>query len=112
MQNSLRKYKAAFFQALGHPTRIAIVEVLREGEVSVGGLCEQIDVEQATVSQHLAILKARGVVENRKEGNQVFYRLRDPLLGQVLDVMRKFFHTHLKEAMAILNDMEEENKQS
>ena len=110
MPNPLRAYKASVFQALAHPTRIAIVEILREGELSAGTLQAKLGIEQANLSQHLTILRSRQIVANRKEGNQVFYSLRDPLLGQVLDVMRKYFHAHLKEAMEILSDMDEENQ--
>jgi ArsR family transcriptional regulator len=110
MKDSLRKFKAAFFQALAHPTRIALIERLREGEVSVGQLCEQLGAEQANVSQHLAILKAKNIVVSRKDGNQVFYALRDPLLNDVLDIVRRYFQAHLKEAMEILSDMDEENQ--
>jgi DNA-binding transcriptional ArsR family regulator len=112
MRESLRRYKAAFFQALAHPTRVAIIEILRDGEVSVGQLCEQLGVEQANVSQHLSILKSKNIVVSRKEANQAFYSLRDPMLRQVLDNLRDYFHAHLKEAMEVLSNISEENKQS
>src|SRR5215467_12296616 len=100
MQESLRRFKAGIFQALAHPTRIAIVELLRdEGEVPVARIHERLGVEQANASQHLAVLRGKGVVVNRKQGNQVFYRLRDPILGKVLDLMRKLFHAHLSESL-------------
>jgi ArsR family transcriptional regulator len=106
MQDALRRFKADIFQALAHPTRIAIVELLRDGEVSAGRILEQLDVEQANASQHLAVLRGKHIVVNRKEGNQVFYSLRDPLLLEVLDVLRRYFQAHLKEALAMLRDME------
>ena len=81
MLDSMRRFKAGIFQALGHPTRVAIVEYLSQGELSVGRLCEKVGVEQANASQHLAVLRSKHIVEARKEGNQTFYRLRDPLLG-------------------------------
>ena len=82
MPNQLRAYKASVFQALAHPTRIAIIEILRDGEVSAGALLEQLDVEQANLSQHLTVLRNKQIVVNRKEGNQVFYSLRNPVLGE------------------------------
>ena len=57
------------------------------------------------MSQHLAILRSRQLVVGRKDGNQVFYSLRDRLIGKVLDLMRQFFQTHLKEALELLKDM-------
>lgn len=105
MQDALRRFKADIFQALAHPTRIAILEVLREGETAAGTLHKQLDMEQANVSQHLAILRAKHLVAHRKAGNQVFYSIRDPLIADVLDVMRAYFHAHLSESLALLADM-------
>jgi DNA-binding transcriptional ArsR family regulator len=110
MQDALRRFKAGIFQGLAHPTRIAIVEMLRDGEVAAGRIFEALNVEQANASQHLTVLRARQIVVGRKEGNQVFYSLRDPLLGKILDLMRRYFQMHLTEAMAMLKDMEENEK--
>ncbi|HWD39071.1 MAG TPA: metalloregulator ArsR/SmtB family transcription factor [Fimbriimonas sp.] len=107
LADSLRRFKADVFQVLGHPTRIHIVECLRGKELSVGGLLEQIPVEPANLSQHLSVLRAKGLVLNRKEGNQVFYQLRDPLLSEVLDSMKHYFQKHLEEALAMLQGMSE-----
>jgi ArsR family transcriptional regulator len=104
--DTLRRFKAEFFQALAHPTRIAILEQLRSGELSAGVIIERLGMEQANVSQHLAILRAKQIVVNRKSGNQVFYSVRDPLIIKVLDLMRQYFHTHLSEALAMLEEIE------
>ena len=108
MQEALRRYKAEIFQALAHPTRIAIAEMLRNGELPAGILIERLGIEQANASQHLAILRAKNVVVNRKEGNQVFYSLRSPLLGEVLDLMRRYFQEQLTHTVAVLGDLENE----
>src|SRR5579872_3417518 len=108
MHNLLRVYKASVFQALGHPTRIAIVEVLRDGELSAGVIQERLGIEQANVSQHLAVLRSRQIVSTRKEGNQVFYSLRNPVLVEVLDIMRRYFQNHLKEADEMLSEIKSE----
>src|SRR5262245_51610959 len=106
MQESLRRFKAGIFQALAHPTRIAIVELLRdEGEVPVTRIYERLGVEQANASQHLAVLRSKEIVIGRKDGNQVFYSLRDRILGRVLDLMRQYFQAHLNEALELLKDM-------
>ena len=81
MLESMRRFKAGVFQALAHPTRVGIIEQLRLGEMSVGQLCEKLGIEQANASQNLAVLRSKYLFETRKEGNQIFYRLRDPLLG-------------------------------
>ncbi len=108
MPNLLWEYKASVFHALAHPTRIAIVEALRDGEVTAGAIQERLGVEQANLSQHLAILRSRQIVANRKEGNQVFYSLRNKMLLDVLDVMRQYFQAHLSEAAQMLAEIEAE----
>jgi DNA-binding transcriptional ArsR family regulator len=106
MQEALRRFKADIFQALAHPTRIAILESLGAGELSAGALIEKLGMEQANVSQHLAVLRAKQLVSNRKAGNQVFYSVRDPIIMKVLGLMRAYFHAHLKEALAMLGEMD------
>ena len=56
MPDTLRQFKANIFQALAHPTRIAIVEVLRDGELPAGAIIERLGLEQANASQHLSDL--------------------------------------------------------
>jgi len=106
MQDSLRQFKADIFQALAHPTRIAILEFLSQGELSAGTLIERLGMEQANVSQHLAVLRSKQLVSSRKAGNQVFYSVRDPLIIEVLKLMRTYFHAHLKESLSMLDEME------
>jgi DNA-binding transcriptional ArsR family regulator len=104
-QVALRRFKAEVFQALAHPTRVHIAECLQDGELPVSVLVERIGIEPANLSQHLGVLRAKGLVVNRKEGAQVFYALRDPLLSDVLRNMRRFFQAHVEEALQILRDL-------
>jgi len=106
MQDSLRRFKADIFQALAHPTRIAIIELLEGGELSAGELIGKLGMEQANVSQHLAVLRSKQLVVHRKVGNQVFYSVRDPIIIKVLALMRRYFQKHLKEALELLNRMD------
>src|SRR5262249_49752346 len=104
-QVALRRFKAEVFQALAHPTRIHIAECLQNGELPVGDLVARVGIEPTNLSQHLAVLRAKGLVVNRKEGTQVFYALRDPLLSEVLRNMRRYFQAHLAEALRILRGL-------
>jgi ArsR family transcriptional regulator len=108
MPNQLRAYKASVFQALAHPTRIAIVEILRHGELSAGAMQAKLGIEQANLSQHLTILRSRQIVANRKGGNQVFYSLPNPVLGEVLDIMRHFCETNLNQAIEKMGEIHRE----
>ena len=104
MGDALRQFKSEIFHALAHPTRIAIVEALRNGELSAGQLIEKLGLEQANASQHLAILRAKYVVANRKAGNQVFYSIRDPALIKVLDILRRYFYSQLSSTVSMLEE--------
>jgi ArsR family transcriptional regulator len=104
--SQLRQFKADIFQALAHPTRIAIAEVLRDGERSAGQIIEQLQLEQANASQHFAVLRSKRIVLSRKEGNQVFYSLRDPVLIEVLDILKRYFYTQLSETMSMLEEIQ------
>lgn len=105
-QAALRKFKAEIFQLLAHPTRLHMVECLGRAEMTVSQILEEVKVEPANASQHLAVLRARGVVSSRKQGNKVFYTLRNPLLAQVLQLMRQYFKAHVEDEMAALREME------
>ena len=105
MSHELRRFKAEIFQALAHPTRIAIVEALRNGETSAGHLIENLGLEQANASQHFAVLRSKQIVTSRKEGNQVFYSLRDPVLIEVLDILKRYFYSQLSQTMSMLKEI-------
>lgn len=106
LQEALREFKADVFQVLAHPKRIHIVECLREGERSVASIVESVGIEPANASQHLALLRSKRLVVGRKVGNQVFYSLRDPLLAEVLDTMKRYFKAHLRDSMEMLRGLE------
>ena len=108
MSQELHRFKAEIFQALAHPTRIAIVEALRHGETSAGQLIDRLGLEQANASQHLTVLRSKQIVISRKEGNQVFYSLRDPVLIEVLDVLKRYFYSQLSHTMSMLKEIQKE----
>lgn len=108
MQETLRRFKAEFFKALAHPTRIHILESLRAGERNVSDLQEILAVEASTVSQQLAVLRAKNIVETRKAGASVFYRVRDSAVFDLLDAARTIFNNHLIDTRSILQQLEEE----
>jgi DNA-binding transcriptional ArsR family regulator len=72
--------QAAIFKALGHPSRLAMVHALGDQERCVCELQQIVGADISTVSKHLAILKHEGIVATRREGNQIFYRLRTPCI--------------------------------
>ena len=112
MPDSLRQFKAEIFQALAHPTRIAILEQLRDGELTVTNFIERLGLEQANLSQHLSVLRARQIVVTRRVGNQVFYSVRDRVMIDLLDLMRRYFHKQVGESVALLEEMERADSSS
>ena len=112
MNSPLRVFKAEIFQGLAHPTRIAIIEALGDGEMSAGGLLARIPVEPANLSQHLAVLRTKQIVASRKAGNQVYYTLRSPVLIDVLELLKRYFNTHLQESAALLDAMSATQEES
>lgn len=71
--------RARVIKALAHPSRLFIVEELSSSDRCVNDLTEMIGADVSTVSKHLSLLKAAGIVQDRKQGSQVYYSLRVPL---------------------------------
>jgi DNA-binding transcriptional ArsR family regulator len=80
------KKQATFFKALMHPARLAILEILREGEACVCHMEALLGYRQAYISQHLAILREAGLVQDRRDGWNVFYQVTGPDIFDVLDI--------------------------
>ena len=76
-------------KSLANPKRLEILHELREGEKSVSELCLATGLRQATVSQHLAIMRHRKMVIERREGNTVLYRIVDKRINKACDIMRE-----------------------
>jgi ArsR family transcriptional regulator len=112
MSDALRQFKSEIFQGLANPTRIAIVELLRDGELSAGTLIEKLRIEQANASQHLAVLRAKQIVVSRKVGNQVYYSIRDRALIEVLDTLRRYFYAQLDNTVNLLREAAGEQSKS
>ena len=104
----LQAFKAEFFKALAHPIRIRILEILVSGERSVYELQKALGVDQPTVSQQLAVLRAKNIVEARKTGTAVRYTVRDATLRALLEVARRIFDNHLIGTQTMLRDLRRE----
>lgn len=111
MQDSLPNFKADFFKALAHPIRIKILEFLRYGELSVTELQERLTIDSSSVSQQLSILRHKAIVESRKSGTTVYYKVRDPAVFELMDVARRIFNNQLLISRSTLEQLEEETTQ-
>lgn len=82
---------ANLLKTLSHPARLMIVCTLVEGEASVGELEEKLDVHQPHLSQHLTVLRGSGIVETRRDGKQIFYRLTEEKAAQLVGALYAIF---------------------
>jgi ArsR family transcriptional regulator len=82
--------QARLFRALMHPARLAILDLLRDGEQCVCHLEAALDQRQAYISQQLMTLREAGLIADRREASRVYYRVTDPAIFPVLDAARAF----------------------
>ncbi|MDD4929489.1 MAG: metalloregulator ArsR/SmtB family transcription factor [Gallionella sp.] len=80
-------------KAIAHPLRLKILCVLGDQEVSVQDIVERVGTSQSNISQHLAILRDKGVLSTRKDANRVFYRIGDLRTLKLVSMMREIFCT-------------------
>jgi ArsR family transcriptional regulator len=97
---------ANLFRVLGHPARVRILELLREGERSVGSLQAELNLDSGGTSQHLSALRRIGLVESRREGTSVFYRVDDEQVFGLLEAGRGLVARRLAEQQSILRELE------
>jgi DNA-binding transcriptional ArsR family regulator len=86
---------AEICKTLSNPIRLEILSKLREGAKSVSEIASLTGVRQATVSQHLAVLRQRGVVSTRREGINVYYEVANPKITRACDLMREVLFEHI-----------------
>ncbi len=86
---SFYEIKARVIAVLANPKRLQIIEILGKSERTVSELAAELEIAQATTSQHLAVMRKSGVVETRKDGNFVYYRLADAKIAEACAVMSR-----------------------
>ena len=94
----LYKLHANICHTLANPKRLEIIDKLSTREMSVTALAESLETSQANLSQHLALMRQRGIVTSRREGVNVFYKLSNPKIIQACDLMRQVLLEHLETA--------------
>lgn len=106
MTRPIYRVKADFFKTLGHPARIRILELLRDGERPVSELIPEVGIEPSHMSQQLAILRRANLVRSRKEGSSVLYSVAEPRLFQLLEVAKAILTSSLTETRELLEELE------
>ena len=104
----IHEVKANLFRVLGHPARVRILELLRDGERSVGALQAELGLDSGGTSQHLAALRRIGLVVSRKEGTSVYYRAADRRVFNLLSAARSLIVKRLSDEQSLLRELETE----
>ncbi len=91
---SRNKQRAAILKAMAHPSRLAMLEALADGEMCVCELQKIVGADMSTVSKHLSVMKAAGLLEDRKEGLWVHYRLRCPCVLRFMDCVETVLNSN------------------
>ena len=95
--NKIFEMQCEICKALGHPLRLAIVDQLKDGETAAADLIAELKLSKANLSKHMALLTHGGIVESRREGRRIFYRLTDPEIHRACTMMRSILYRRLKE---------------
>jgi len=107
MSNMGNQLISNIFKALSHPTRLQIVKLLQEKPLCVCEILPNLESEQSNTSQHLSVLKNQGIVESRKEGLMVIYKVKNPEVYQMIDIAEGIILRQIEETKSLL----EKNKQ-
>jgi ArsR family transcriptional regulator len=97
--------RAKVFKALGHPSRLLMVEALGQGEKCVCELRELVGSDISTISKHLTVLKEAGLVRDERRGTNIYYSLRMQCVTAFLSCVRHFFDQQLDEQIMYLEDL-------
>lgn len=98
----IHQLKAEFFKTLSHPARIRVLEILRDGERSVGQLVPEVGIEASHLSQQLAVLRRAGLVQTRKQGATVIYSVADPAVFDLLAVAKRILTSSLLQSREVI----------
>jgi DNA-binding transcriptional ArsR family regulator len=105
LRRPISEIKADLFRALAHPARIRALELLTEGELSVGEMQPLVGLEASHLSQQLGVLRRAGLVTTRKAGSSVFYAIRDPEITQLLASAKRLLINSFAEYQGLLDDL-------
>lgn len=104
-RRAVYQMKAEFFRVLGHPVRVRILELLKDGERTVGDLQQELQMDSSGTSQHLGVLRKHGILEGRRVGTSVYYGVRDTRIFELLTVAREILSSSLTESQAVLGEL-------
>ena len=89
LETVLIQKAAEVLKTVAHPVRLRIIDILERGEMSVNELCRCLETPQAYTSQHLNLMKAKGILASRRNGNHVIYSIADPRVVKIIHCVRQ-----------------------
>ena len=105
MTTPIHQVKAEFFKTLGHPARIRVLEILREGERPVSELILETGLEASHLSQQLGIMRRANLIQARKVGSSVIYSVSDSQIFDLLEIAKRIIRNSLTETQDLLEQM-------
>ncbi|MDP2720265.1 MAG: metalloregulator ArsR/SmtB family transcription factor [Dehalococcoidia bacterium] len=102
MQDQIYYYHAEMCKVFSHPKRLELINILRDGEMSVGEMARKLGLSMGNLSQHLAMMRERHILISRKEGNIVFYRIANPRLPEAFDLLREILFEQIRKDAALI----------
>lgn len=102
---TIYKLHATICKALGHPIRIEVIDLLKDNELSFREICEAIGCLKSNLSQHLTSMTNKGILTQRKEGMNVYYRLSSRKVAIACRIMREVLIENLEKHKAILKKL-------
>ena len=106
IERELYKHHADMCKVFSHPTRLAILNTLREEQMSVSELAERLNVSVGNLSQHLNMMKQRRVLASRKDANSVYYQLANPKMLRAFDLIREILFEQMQRESILVRHME------
>lgn len=104
-QDPVYVLKAQLFRVLGHPVRIRILELLLDGERTVGELQAALRLDSSGTSQHLRALRQLGVLESRRAGTSTYYKIKDPRISQLMLIAKQILTATVSDSQTLLADL-------
>ncbi len=102
MEDQIYVYHAEICKVFSHPKRLELINLLRDQEMSAGELGERLGLTPANLSQHLTMMRGRHILASRKEGNVVYYRIVNPHLLEVFDLLREILFEQIRQDAALI----------
>jgi len=105
IEKRIYELHASMCKVFSNPKRLGIINILREGEMNVGELSKRLDIPIGNLSQHLNMMKDRGILNSRKEGNVVYYRLANPKMLKAFDILREILFERISREESLIREI-------